>query len=97
MTMQLELCSRQLESLDILGYGEVERLDNSALLRMAKGLDEMVKLMVDELSTIRKIEADITRSERQWVSQLTRQLMAKRPQETRSSELGMWRQTSWKS
>ncbi|PLB45165.1 hypothetical protein P170DRAFT_366602 [Aspergillus steynii IBT 23096] len=97
MTMQLELCSRRLDSLDILGYGEVERLENSALLRMAKGLDEMVKLMVDELNAIRKIEADITRSERQWVSQLTRQLMATRPHETRSSELGMWRQTSLKS
>ncbi|KAK1139943.1 hypothetical protein N8T08_011020 [Aspergillus melleus] len=97
MTMQLELCARQLESLDILGYGEVERLDNSALLRMVQGLDEMVKLMVDELNAIRKIEADITRSERQWVSQLTRQFMTRRSQEARSSEWGMWRQTSLKS
>lgn len=98
MTMQLELCSRQLDSLDILGYGEVERLENSALLRMAKALDEMVKLMVDELHAIRKIESDITKSERQWVSQLTRQLMtSRRSHEARSSELGMWRQTSLKS
>ncbi|KAI9039680.1 uncharacterized protein KD926_009150 [Aspergillus affinis] len=97
MTLQLELCARQLESLDILGYGEVERLEDSALLRMARGLDEMVKLMVDELNAIRKIEADITRSERQWVSQLTRQFMTRRSQETRSSELGMWRQSSLKS
>ncbi|EAU36922.1 predicted protein [Aspergillus terreus NIH2624] len=65
-TMKLELCSRQLQSLDILGYGEVERLESSTLLRVAKGLEEMANSMVEELNAIRKIEADIVRSERQW-------------------------------
>ncbi|KAA8643563.1 uncharacterized protein ATNIH1004_010332 [Aspergillus tanneri] len=98
MTMKLELSSRRLESLDILGYGEVERLNNSALLRMVKGLDEMIKLMVAELSVIRKIEADIMRSEKQWVSQLARQLIAtKPPPQEKAPRLGMWRQASLKS
>ncbi|GAB1214411.1 hypothetical protein ATERTT37_003573 [Aspergillus terreus] len=93
-TMKLELCSRQLQSLDILGYGEVERLESSTLLRVAKGLEEMANSMVEELNAIRKIEADIVRSERQWVSQLAGQLPTPKPLHDSTPRVGMWRQLS---
>jgi hypothetical protein len=91
MTMKLELCSRQLQSLDILGYGEVERLEDSSLYRTAKGLDDMATLMIEELNTIHKIEADIIRSERHWVSQLSQQVAASRPLEEMAPRVGIWR------
>ncbi|KAF7587191.1 hypothetical protein BBP40_007576 [Aspergillus hancockii] len=90
-TMKLELCLRQLQSLDILGYGEVERLEDSSLYRTAKGLDDMVNLMIEELSTICKIEADVVRTERQWVSQLSQQVAATGPLERREPRFGVWR------
>ncbi|KAB8233580.1 uncharacterized protein BDW43DRAFT_310938 [Aspergillus alliaceus] len=91
LTLKLELCSRQLQSLDILGYGEVERLQGSSLYRTAKGLDDMVNSMIEEMDTIRKIEADIVRSERQWVSQLSQQVASTKPLEKRVPRVGMWR------
>ncbi|ODM24118.1 hypothetical protein SI65_01708 [Aspergillus cristatus] len=91
--MKLELCSRQLQSLDILGYGDTEKLNDSALLRIARGLDDMTNLMLDEIHAMRKIERDIVRSERAWVSQLTDPLVVSdnRPREDRSLRVGMWR------
>ncbi|KAF9884440.1 hypothetical protein FE257_001771 [Aspergillus nanangensis] len=98
MTMRLELCLRQLQSLDVLGYGEVEQLESSTLLRVVKALDEMINMMVDELQAVRKIEADVVRAERQWVSQLTQHLSGTRPsEEERVPRAGMWRQLSLKS
>ncbi|KAF7121941.1 hypothetical protein CNMCM5793_009495 [Aspergillus hiratsukae] len=93
MTMRLEQSSRQLQSLDIAGYeGSEQALADAALLRTAKGLDEMIASMVDELKTIRRIEAQIVRSERQWVSQLTTELAAAtHPREARGPRAGMWR------
>ncbi|RAQ49598.1 hypothetical protein AFGD_002437 [Aspergillus flavus] len=91
LTMKLELCSRQLQSLDIMGYGEVEQLEGSSLYRTAKGLDDMVNSMIEELNTICKIEADVVRSERQWVSQLSQQVVSTRPLEKRIPRVGMWR------
>ncbi|KAE8324354.1 hypothetical protein BDV39DRAFT_195229 [Aspergillus sergii] len=91
LTMKLELCSRQLQSLDIMGYGEVEQLEGSSLYRTAKGLDGMVNSMIEELNTICKIEADVVRSERQWVSQLSQQVVSTRPLEKRIPRVGMWR------
>jgi len=91
--MKLERCSRQLQSLDILGYGDTEKLNDSALLRIARGLDDMTNLMQDEIHAMRKIEGDIVRSERAWVSQLTDPLVMSdnRPREDRSLRAGMWR------
>ena len=99
LTMKLELCSRQLQSLDILGYGDMERLlHDSTLPRTAKGLDEMLNLMLDEVNSIRKIERDIVTAERRWVSQLTEQLTASVDTTTTPSsrgdqgmERGLWR------
>lgn len=99
LTMKLELCSRQLQSLDILGYGDMERvLHDSTLLRTAKGLDEMLGLMLDEVNSIRKIERDIVTAERCWVSQLTEQLTASldttsnhRSRGEQGVERGLWR------
>ncbi|PYH76508.1 hypothetical protein BO82DRAFT_369276 [Aspergillus uvarum CBS 121591] len=96
LSTKLDYCSRQLQSLDLLGYGELERFDGSALFRMIKHLEETVNLMIEELHTIRKIEGDVVRAERAWVGQLARKLVsAVLPQEQR---LGLWKkQTSMQS
>jgi hypothetical protein len=92
MTMKLEQSSRQLQSLDIAGYdGPEQALADAALVRTAKGLDVMIASMVDELKAIRRIEAQIVRSERQWVSQLTAELAATHPRDARGPRPGMWR------
>lgn len=93
LNMKLEFCSQQLQSLDILGYGDAGKLDDSSLLRIAKGLDDMMNSMLDEIHTVRKIERDIVRSERAWVSQLTDPLVVadNRPREDRELRAGMWR------
>lgn len=75
--LKLEHCLRQLQSLDILGYGAIEeRLEQSALVRTARRLDEMIAMMVEELAVIRRIESDVVRAERRWVSELAQQLTA---------------------
>jgi septation ring formation regulator EzrA len=94
LVMRLELASRQLQSLDILGYGEVEHLESSALLRIAKNLDELLTLMVEELSSIRRIEANIVQSETRRVSQLAQHLIETQPRENPTSAVprtGVWR------
>lgn len=91
LTMNIELCSRQLESLDILGYGEMERLEGSALPRIAQGLKDMTDMMIREIRAIRDIEADIVKSERTWVSQFTARLVAsQRPSES-GTRVGIWK------
>ncbi|RMJ21724.1 hypothetical protein PHISP_07406 [Aspergillus sp. HF37] len=90
--LKLELCSKQLQSLDILGYGDIEALEDSALPRIAKGLRDMTDVMASEIHTIRSIEADIVKSERLWVSQLSDRLVAsqrQRPNEG-GSRTGIW-------
>ncbi|RAL12130.1 uncharacterized protein BO97DRAFT_71562 [Aspergillus homomorphus CBS 101889] len=94
LSTKLDYCSRQLQSLDLLGYGELERFDGSALFRTIKNLEEMVTLMVEELHTIRKIEGDVVRAERAWVGQLAQQLSAMPPPQ---QQLGLWKQASLRS
>ncbi|GJP94783.1 calpain cysteine protease family protein [Aspergillus niger] len=97
LVMKLELCLRQLQSLDILGYGDPGPLGDSALFRTAKGLEEMASMMVEELNTIRKIESDVVKSEREWVSQLARQLTANQAHDQKRPTVGMWRRPSLNS
>ncbi|KAI9370367.1 hypothetical protein BJX61DRAFT_98464 [Aspergillus egyptiacus] len=97
--MKLDLASRQLQCLDILGYREVEALDQSALIRTVKALDEILSLMVDELRSIRKIESEIVKEETTRVSQLAHQLTGTpgRPRDiptTAVPRTGLWRRSS---
>ncbi|PWY95720.1 hypothetical protein BO94DRAFT_506924 [Aspergillus sclerotioniger CBS 115572] len=94
LVMKLELCLRQLQSLDILGYGEAGPLSGSALFRTATSLEDMANMMIEELNTIRKIESDVVKSERVWVSQLARQLTAVSAHDQRLLRVGMWNQPS---
>ncbi|KAL4797480.1 hypothetical protein BDV19DRAFT_358900 [Aspergillus venezuelensis] len=92
LIMKLELVQRQLQSLDILGYGEVEA--ESALLRTVKSLDDLVSLMVEELKIVRRCEADIVKTEKQRVSQLAQQLVEMHPREDPSiPRTGLWTRT----
>ncbi|KAL4749085.1 hypothetical protein BDW72DRAFT_179060 [Aspergillus terricola var. indicus] len=98
LTMKLELASRQLQSLDILGHGDVEALNRSALVRMARGLGDLVSQMVEELSVIRKIEADIVGSEKTWVSRMAQQLVEVRQvEEPAMPRTGLWTRSALKS
>lgn len=92
LALKLELCSKQLASLDILGCGDIEALEDSALPRIAKGLRDMTDMMASEIHTIRSIEADIVKSERLWVSQLSDRLVASQPQRSNEggSRTGIW-------
>ncbi|KAL5335097.1 hypothetical protein BJX70DRAFT_332204 [Aspergillus crustosus] len=96
LVMKLELAFRQLQSLDILGYSEVEALEGSALFRTAKGLADMLGQMIDELKVVRKIEGEIVKSETIRVSQLAQQLMEMQPRETAQTipRSGLWRGSS---
>ncbi|PLB41475.1 nagb/rpia/CoA transferase-like protein [Aspergillus candidus] len=90
--LKLEHCLRQLQSLDILGYGAIEeQLEQSALVRTARRLDEMIAMMVEELTVIRRIESDVVKSERRWVSELAQQLTAApTPPTERGPRCGVW-------
>lgn len=95
LTTRLGLCARQLQDLDILGHGaadadEGRRLNHdSALVRIVTSLGEMITLMVDELNTMRTIERDIVRLEREWVSRRTELLLAS-PLEP-EDRVGIWK------
>lgn len=91
LLMKLELCAKQLQSLDILGYGELEQLEDSALLRIANGLRDMTDTMISEIKTIRAIEADILRLERLWVGQYADRLIETRPAKEDGERVGAWR------
>ncbi|KAJ5654688.1 hypothetical protein N7490_001691 [Penicillium lividum] len=71
---KLEFCARQLQTLDILGFGEVERLEQSALTRVAQGLVELIQVMMQEVRAMRTVEIEMVRSERETVSRLATQL-----------------------
>ncbi|KAJ5688576.1 hypothetical protein N7462_002968 [Penicillium macrosclerotiorum] len=87
---KLELCARQLQSLDILGFGDVERLEQSALIRIVRGLDESIQLMMQELRAMRTLEAEVVRSEREAVSQIATHQTGQR-REFRTARVGIWK------
>ncbi|KAJ5573389.1 uncharacterized protein N7459_007816 [Penicillium hispanicum] len=87
---KLELCTRQLQSLDILGFGEVERLEQSALARVAQSLGQSIQIMIQEIRAMRSLEAELVRSEREMVSNLAKQLTSL-PQKTNAVRVGIWR------
>lgn len=107
LNTKLELCARQLQSLDILGFemDEACRLNDdnnnnknnndSALLRLLMCLGYMITMMIDEVNAIRMIEGDIVRCEREWVTQRTEELTATvsslKPREDR---VGIWKMVS---
>lgn len=85
---KLELCQRQLQSLDILGFGEVERLEHSALTRVSQSLVESVQLMIQEIHAMSTLEAELVRSEREAVSQLVMKLPSTR--DVSVQRVGIW-------
>ncbi|KAJ5934096.1 hypothetical protein N7466_003643 [Penicillium verhagenii] len=86
---KLELCARQLQTLDILGFGEVERLEQSALTRVARGLVESIQVMMQEVRAMQTVEAEMVGSERETVGRLATQLTSIPTGETRT-RVGVW-------
>ncbi|CEJ53970.1 hypothetical protein PMG11_00300 [Penicillium brasilianum] len=87
---KLELCARHLQSLDILGFGEVEQLPQSALTRVSQGLAESIRLMLQEIRAMRCLEAEIVRSERECVCRIATELTGSK-REINAPRVGIWR------
>jgi hypothetical protein len=87
---KLELCARHLQSLDILGFGEVEQLPHSALTRVSQGLAESIELMLQEIRAMRCLQAEIVRSEKECVSRIATELTVSK-REIRTPRVGVWR------
>ncbi|KAJ5365443.1 hypothetical protein N7517_008329 [Penicillium concentricum] len=90
LNVRLELCARELQVLDILGFGQVERLEQSALARIAKNLAELIQLMTQEIHAMQALETEVVRSERDAVSLLAMQF-AGSIRETKAPRVGAWR------
>jgi hypothetical protein len=90
MNAKLELYARQLQVLDILSFGQVERLEQSALVRAVKNLTALIQFMLQEIRAMRTLEAEMVRSERDSVSLLATRL-AGSMRETRPPRVGIWR------
>ncbi|KGO76258.1 hypothetical protein PITC_036840 [Penicillium italicum] len=90
LNVRLELCVRQLQVLDILGFGQVEHLEQSALARVARNLTELIQLMTQEIRAMQTLESEVVRSERDSVGLLATQLAGSR-NETRAPQIGAWR------
>ncbi|CAG7991497.1 unnamed protein product, partial [Penicillium nalgiovense] len=90
LNVRLELCGRELQVLDILGFGQVERLEQSSLVRVARNLAELIQLMIQEIRAMQALEEEVVRSERDSVSRLATQL-AGSMRETRAPRVGAWR------
>ncbi|KAJ5207433.1 hypothetical protein N7472_003881 [Penicillium cf. griseofulvum] len=90
LNVRLELCVRELQVLDILGFGQVEGLEQSALARVAKNLVELIQLMTQEIRAMQTLETEVVRSERDAVSLLATQLVSSM-RETRAPRVGAWR------
>ncbi|CAI7622315.1 unnamed protein product [Penicillium bialowiezense] len=90
LSSKLELFSRQLQALDILGFGQVERAEQSALARVARTLVDLTRLIMQEIRALRALEADVVRSERDAVGLLASQIAGSRG-ELRAPRAGAWR------
>lgn len=67
---KLDLCMRQLGSLDVQSFTGVEGLEQSALARVTHSLYESTQLMIQEIHDMRATESEIVRVEREHVCQL---------------------------
>ncbi|KAJ5787938.1 hypothetical protein N7457_002928 [Penicillium paradoxum] len=90
LNTKLESCARQLQLLDILGVGQVERLEQSALARAARNLAELIQLMAQEIHAMQTLEAEVVRSERATVSLLATRL-AGSTREMKAPRVGAWK------
>lgn len=77
LSLKIDHCMRQLQSLDILGHlGDVSSTGiapSSALVRTMCGLDELLLGLSKEIAAVKRIEKDIVKAERAWVTKITEQ------------------------
>lgn len=86
---KLDLCLRQLGSLDVLAFAGVEWLEQSALARVAKSLYETIQLMIQEIQAMRTAETEIIRLERETVGRLATEVASDVRRES-SPRIGLW-------
>ncbi|KAL1884721.1 hypothetical protein Plec18167_002313 [Paecilomyces lecythidis] len=88
LSARLDLCLRKLQNLDICGETERDQMRNAALLRIANGHQELLTSMLEELSVMRSIEADIVRSEKASITNMVDNLQ---PVDGRhETRVGIW-------
>ncbi|KAI1980047.1 hypothetical protein LOZ53_006039, partial [Ophidiomyces ophidiicola] len=73
LSAKLELCSRELDCVEIRTATTTQGDDRSgyhasALARAVTGHRELIRSMIDELDVIAKIESEVTMMERSWVT-----------------------------
>lgn len=86
---KLDLCMRQLGSLDVQAFTRVEGLEQSALVRVTQGLYESTQLMIQEIHSMQTTESEIIRAEREQISQLAAGL-ANVHRATLQPRAGLW-------
>lgn len=88
LSARFDLCLRKLQNLDICGETERDQMRNAALLRIANGHQELLISMLEELSVMRSIEADIVRSEKSSITNMVDNLQ---PVDGRhETRVGIW-------
>lgn len=87
LVLRIDHCIRQLHSLDILGHASsTESASASALVRTVRGLDDLLSGLAKEIAAVKRIEKDIVRAERVWVTKITEQFCSSSsPETTRTS------------
>ncbi|KAF7714623.1 Uncharacterized protein PECH_007219 [Penicillium ucsense] len=97
LQVDLELCARRLQSLCILpsascqSAGGDETSAQSALARVAEGLAESIRLMMQEIRMMRSLEEEIVLSEKDYVRDTVNELTRSQVEmEMRAPRLGAW-------
>ena len=92
LNTKLELCLRDLQSLDIwVDDKSQENIQESSLLRIAYSHRELLTSMMEELNVMRAIEAEVVRLERLWAADVTDRLKARDVIGT-TQRTGLWKQ-----
>lgn len=90
LNLKLELCSRHLQTLDILGFGQIEQLEDAALTRVILNLGDLIQVMTQEIRAVRTLEAEVVCMERETVSLLATRLK-EYPRDISAPRVGVWR------
>lgn len=91
LNTKLELCLRDLQSLDIWVNDEsLENIQESSLLRIAHSHRALLTSMTEELNAMRAIEAEVVRLERSWTTDVVDRLKPRDVTDA-TQRTGLWK------
>lgn len=91
LNTKLELCLRDLQSLDIWVNDEsLENIQESSLLRIAHSHRALLTSMTEELNAMRAIEAEVVRLERSWTTDVIDRLKPRDVTDA-TQRTGLWK------